>query len=105
MPTHPKIHVVRYEDLHAAPEATFAKLLSFLGLKPEPGQLEAAARFSMFNVLSEQGKRAGFVDRPARGAFFRRGRPGEGREALKPAQIDALVNVHREQMARFGYTP
>lgn len=106
IPAHPKVHIMRYEDIHAAPETAYRQLLTFLGLKPEPGQLEKAVRNSMFNQLSDQEKRAGFNERSEHAkSFFRRGKPGEGKEKLKPALVDAIVKTHREQMERFGYLP
>ena len=54
--------------------------------------------------MAEQERAVGFKERPNRAAaFFRRGRPGEGREMLKPALIDTIVSAHSAQMARFGY--
>jgi hypothetical protein len=38
-------------------------------------------------------------------AFFREGTAGQWRTILTPAQVSAVVSVHREQMARFGYVP
>jgi hypothetical protein len=106
IPPHPKIHVVRYEDLHAAPEAEYSRLVGFLGLSPSREQLGRAVRFSLFDMLSSQEQRAGFRERTAVAqAFFRRGRPGEGRERLSAALIDAIVSAHSEQMTRFGYLP
>jgi hypothetical protein len=106
IPPHPKILVLRYEDLHAAPLAAFSRLVAFLGLKPSAERFDQALRFSMFTALSGQEQSAGFKERPAHAAaFFRRGRPGEGRETLSPQLIEAIVSAHGEQMARFGYLP
>jgi hypothetical protein len=106
MPAHPKIHVVRYEDLHAAPETAFARLVSFLGLEVPPEQVNRAISHSRFGSLAGQEQSAGFRERPDHAtSFFRRGRPGEGRETLGPALVDAIVSAHSEQMARFGYLP
>jgi hypothetical protein len=105
VPAHPKIHVMRYEDMYEQPEAAFERLVAFLGLKPPAEQLDRAIRFSRFNVLSGQEQDEGFKERSAHNdAFFRRGRPGEGREKLAPDLIDAIVSAHGTQMARFGYT-
>lgn len=104
IPTHPKIHVVRYEDLYEAPEAEFARIVSFLGLLPESERFSRAVKYSQFSSMAEQERAGGFKERPARAAaFFRRGRPGEGRQMLKPELIDTIVSAHSAQMARFGY--
>jgi hypothetical protein len=55
-------------------------------------------------VLSKQEESGGFKERaPHARAFFRRGRPGEGREALDAASIDTVERAHQSQMTRFGY--
>jgi hypothetical protein len=47
---------------------------------------------------------AGFVERPAHaGRFFRVGQPGQWREALSPAQQQAMAARHAAQMQRHGY--
>lgn len=104
VPAHPKIHVMRYEDVHAAPQAAFARLLDFLGLNASEAQLARAVQFSQFDTLAGQERAAGFKERTAHAAaFFRRGRPGAGRETLPPALIEAILAAHGAQMARFGY--
>jgi len=101
---HPKIFLIRYEDLHAAPADVFGSLISFLGLKPAQERFERALRYSTFESLAQQERTSGFKERPANAdAFFRHGRPGEGSEVLPPALIDSIINSHREQMTRFGY--
>jgi hypothetical protein len=104
VPAHPKIHVVRYEDLYEAPEAEFYRIVSFLGLRPSSERFGNAVKYSQFSSLAEQERAEGFKERSPRAAtFFRRGRPGEGREMLKAGLIDKIVSAHGAQMARFGY--
>jgi hypothetical protein len=75
-----------------------------LGLNPSPERLQRAVAFSSFGVLSKQEESGGFKERaPHARAFFRRGRPGEGREALDAASIDTVERAHQSQMTRFGY--
>jgi hypothetical protein len=101
---HPGLHVVRYEDMTAAPLKSFGGIAAFLGLPPDRRRLERAIRHSSFRVLQEQERRHGFKERSLKSArFFRAGKVGEGHKRLSPPQIEALVAVHREQMARFGY--
>jgi hypothetical protein len=98
------IHVVRYEDMHAAPLATFGAIARFLGLKPPRARIERAMRMSSFKVLREQERRHGFVEKhPDAASFFRSGRSGEWRETLSEAQIARIVQAHGAQMERFGY--
>jgi hypothetical protein len=102
----PTLHVMRYEDMLANPWKSFSGLTKFLGLAAPRARIEKAIRLSSFRVLKEQEQRGGFRERPARmAAFFREGKAGQWRKILTPAQVSAIVAVHREQMARFGYVP
>jgi hypothetical protein len=101
---HPKVIVLRYEDLFAAPERQFAQLVQFLGLKPPQSQFERALRHSNFAALSEQEQKSGFKEKSSSAsAFFRHGQPGEGNKALSPALIQSLLETHGQEMQRFGY--
>ncbi len=100
------IHVVRYEDMRADPEATFGGIIRFLGLPANADRLQRSIANSAFEVLQAQEREAGFRERGLKSdRFFRGGRSGEGRERLSPALIDLLVQHHETQMRRFGYWP
>ncbi|MBX6323809.1 MAG: sulfotransferase domain-containing protein [Rhodospirillaceae bacterium] len=102
----PALHVVRYEDMLEQPRKTFAGVVQFLRLPPSRERLERAIKLSSFRVLQEQEKRHGFRERSAHSQrFFRAGKAGQWRRVLSPAQVEAVVSMHREQMARFGYWP
>lgn len=104
LPPHPKVHVVRYEDLYADPERSFGDIVKFLGLQPPPGRVERCIKYSSFDALADQERRAGFRERSSNApAFFRHGQPGEGRETLSPELIASIIAAHRPQMERFGY--
>ena len=100
------LHLVRYEDMLTKPNATFAGITRFLGLKPPRERLERAIRRCSFRVLQEQERRTGFKERsPSAKAFFREGKAGQWRRILTPEQIDRVIAAHRPQMERFGYFP
>ena len=100
------LHVVRYEDMLAKPQSTFAAVTAFLGLKPPRERLERAIARSSFRVLQDKERRFGFKERsPKAERFFREGKAGQWRKALTQAQIDRIVETHSEQMRRFGYLP
>jgi len=102
----PGLHVIRYEDMQESPHRTFSGVAAFLGLKPARDRLEKAMKLSSFRVLREQEKRHGFIERTANAEwFFREGKAGQWRKTLTPAQIEAIVAVHGEQMKRFDYLP
>lgn len=99
------LHVVRYEDMTLKPDKTFRRLVKFLGLPLEPARLKRAIRFSSFKSLASQEKESGFIeavpidDR----IFFRKGKIGDGRRKLSDAQVQRLIDDHREVMAEHGY--
>ncbi len=103
---HPAIHIMRYEDMLADPQASFTALTRHLQLDATPDQIALAVSRSSFENLQDEEERSGFLERPQEAKrFFREGRVGQWRELLAPKQIDRIVADHREQMARFGYWP
>ena len=102
----PTLHVMRYEDMLANPQKSFAAVVKFLGIEAPRQRIEKAIRLSSFTVLKEQERRQGFRERPsAMEAFFREGKAGQWKKVLTKEQVAAVVSAHREQMARFGYVP
>lgn len=98
------IHLVRYEDLHAAPERAFSAVVRFLGLAEDQARLERAIAWSSFGVLADQERQAGFVEASRKaGAFFRQGRVGAWRDTLTAAEAESIVDRHQEMMTRLGY--
>jgi hypothetical protein len=102
----PRLHIMRYEDMLANPARSFAALVAFLGIAAPRQRIAKAIRLSSFAVLREQERRHGFREKPpVADSFFRQGTAGQWRQRLTPAQIAAVVAVHREQMTRFSYLP
>lgn len=101
----PRLHVVRYEDMLATPEATFGGIVGFLGQQPPPARLRKALAFSSFAELRRQEREGGFVERPSSAAFFGAGQAGSWRDALTPGQRQRLEHQHGQMMRRFGYLP
>ena len=98
------VHTVRYEDLLADPDATFAGVLRFAGIEPEARRVARAVGHACFDRLRAQEERSGFVEKPQTARyFFRAGRAGAWREALPPEQVRTLVDAHAPLMERFGY--
>ncbi len=96
--------VVRYEDMLAAPVATFTKAVTFLGFPDDPVRIEKAIRFSDFNILAAQEREQGFKEKPPKTEyFFRQGKSSDWRDTLSPVQIERIIAEHGEVMARFGY--
>lgn len=101
-----RLHVMRYEDMVAAPERTFADAARFLGLPMTPASLAGAIEATHFDALRTQEERSGFNERPAgMERFFRRGVVGGWRDSLTDAQSERIVSTHRQVMRRLGYLP
>jgi len=101
-----RLHVLRYEDLIDAPEATFGELARFLGfdIDKTPERLARAIAFSSFDVLRQSEAAGEFREQsPHGGNFFREGRKEQWREVLSREQVRRITARHREQMERFGY--
>lgn len=96
--------VVRYEDMARKPGKTFGRVVRFLGLPSPPDRVERAIRFSNFRELARQESKRGFVERSANAErFFRQGRAGTWRGALAPAQVQRVIEAHRDVMRSHGY--
>lgn len=101
---HPAIHVMRYEDMIDNPQGTFGDLARHLLLTPAPEQLNLAIQRSSFAELKKQEDEEGYKEKPDTARrFFRSGKVGEWKAALTRPQVRSIVEVHREQMRRFGY--
>jgi hypothetical protein len=102
----PRIHIVRYEDMIAAPETTFAGICDFLTLPTTPERLKKAIAHADIEVLRRLEDEAGFHERTkSQDRFFGAGKSGGWRDVLSDAQVKRLVDRHRVQMNRFGYVP
>lgn len=106
MQPHPRIHVMRYEDMVADPLAAFANLTRFLDIDVPAERLERAIANSDIAGLRRQEQEEGFVERPNKDVpFFGPGLVGAGKGSLTAEQIARICARHRAQMARFGYLP
>jgi aryl sulfotransferase len=100
------VHLARYEDLHAEPEAQFAEILRRSGLPVAADRLAVALAQTRFERLQAQEAAAGFKERlSAAPRFFRQGRPDRWREELTTAQVARIETDHGPVMARLGYLP
>ena len=98
------VHIVRYEDLVAAPIECFSPALGFTGRPATTAEIERAVCHADFAELQRQEGEKGFAQRMSRTApFFRSGRVGGWRDSLTAAQADAIEQCHGVVMARLGY--
>ena len=98
--------ILRYEDMLDKPLKAFRKVISFIGQPRDDQRLKKAVNFSSFRQMREQEQAGGFVERHEDAkSFFRAGRKNQWRDQLGESQVRAIVDTHREQMARFRYLP
>jgi hypothetical protein len=100
---HPNRLLVRYEDLLAAPDKYFARILRYLGTTPEPARLARAVGHCDFGALSAQEKAHRYKAHFGNSAFFRVGLAGQWQEALSAAQQAHIMRDHGAIMTKFGY--
>lgn len=99
-----RLHLLRYEDLHAAPAETFGAVVRFAGLDLDAEELAQAVAHSAFERLRRQEDDSGFRERgPMAQRFFRAGKVGSWRASLDGGQVRKLVAAHGAMMERFGY--
>jgi hypothetical protein len=96
--------VLRYEDMHADPEAAFTRVLKHIGVPVDPQRVSRAVQFSSFGELRKQEDTSGFVERsPNSERFFHAGVIGQWRTELAPAAAEQICADHRKVMREFGY--
>jgi hypothetical protein len=100
------LHQMRYEDMHAAPAATFAEAARFLDIAFDAEKMTRAIRAGHFDSLRAQEITSGFRERESREQhFFRQGAAGGWREILNADQIRRIERDHGPMMTRLGYLP
>lgn len=101
-----KVIVLRYEDLLDKPAKHFAKAAKLIGLGHDKTRIERAVKHTSFQTLSALERKHGFVESvDEKTQFFFKGRANQWRDALSRAQVQRIVEDHREQMRRFKYIP
>jgi aryl sulfotransferase len=97
------VHVVRYEDCLADPEAAFGDALAFAGFAIKTDDLRAAISAASFDRLQAHEQANGFIERFGSGPFFRAGVAGRWRAELTPQLVRRIEQTHATMMLRFGY--
>lgn len=100
------VHVIRYEDMLADPQATFQTAMTKLGFDVDADRLARAIEFSSFKSVRKQEETDGFIEKsPTAEFFFRKGQSGQWQDTLDQATVDMIRSEHRKTMQKFGYLP
>ncbi len=96
---------LRYEDLTARPEASFAEVCRFLEWDAPAAEIARAVAATRFDRLAAREQADGFSGAltVSGNAFFREGRAGGWRGTLAPALAERIARDHAATMARLGY--
>jgi hypothetical protein len=98
------VHLVRYEDMHRDPHATFGAVAAFLGLPSDRERIAAAVDAASFSRLQALERATGFIEKPMQAAaFFREGSIDGWRRTLLPEQAARIVAANEAVMRRLGY--
>jgi hypothetical protein len=96
--------VLRYEDLHLAPQISFSKAAEFLQLTATSDKLNQAIQLSKFDKLQQDENTIGFMDKPPKlKNFFRKGIIGDWQNTLTDIQVRRIIQDHGDVMQTFGY--
>jgi hypothetical protein len=98
------VHLVRYEDMIAAPVPTIRAAFEFCGVDPDPARLDRAIAWASLDELQRQEAASGFREAPRKAkTFFRRGVAGGWRDELDADQAARIERDHAPMMRRLGY--
>ena len=100
-----RLHLVRYEDLVAAPAHHLARIAAFIGLEAAPERIAEAVRLHTPSRMRErESASATHAAQPRPDLYIvRRGGTGEWRERFSTADADRFTAAARAVLARLGY--
>lgn len=98
------VHLVRYEDMLAAPAPTIRAAFEFCGVAPDPARFDRAVAWASIDQLQRQEAAGGFREAPKKAkTFFRRGVAGGWHDELDAVQVARIEHDHAPMMRRLGY--
>ncbi len=97
------VHVVRYEEMRADPEATLCSVLSALGLPIVPETVRAVVAATTLDRLRAQEAANAFVEWQGKSLFFGDGRVHGWRDRLSADQVARIETRHGAVMRMAGY--
>lgn len=98
------VKFVRYEDLLTNPQSEFGNALRRVDLNYSFEFLNKAIKASDFEILNNQEKEKGFIEKPnSSKAFFRKGSISYWKEELNDIQQSRVIRKHKNVMKKFKY--
>jgi len=100
----PRIHMVRYEDMHAKPVETIVKLLEFINFKANKSQIETAlkkASFEKMKQIEQVFGRGKYKSGPE--VFMRGGRIGDWKDHYGEAEKAVFKNTENKALVMLEY--
>lgn len=94
-----RVALLRYEDLHAAPDDVLRPVFAMLGVAADPATVAACVAAASFSRLSG-GRRRGAE---SGASFFRKGVVGDWRNTLQDDAVEAILGEVGPLMARWRY--
>jgi hypothetical protein len=103
--SHPRLIVVRYEDLLIDPRRELGRVVDFLGVEKSPSGIDRAVNRSSFERMAELEARTGAAEgRLSQGErFVRRGKADGWREEFDEATLRASMERFGPYLPRLGY--
>jgi hypothetical protein len=97
--------VVKFEDLRQSPHRVLTKVLTFLGVKGDPGLIQRAIDNNTLQKMraKEDSSRTVFTGQGENGRFIRSGSVGGWRQTLTEAQIELIERHAGSALVRLGY--
>lgn len=99
-----KLLVIRYEDMKLKPQATFTKIIRFIGLKHSDIEIVTALEKSDIKKLQKIEDERGFIEKMHKAQrFFRKGIVGSWQQELTKKQVQQIIKDHKELMIKYDY--
>lgn len=104
-PRHPKLVVLRYEDLHADAAGALRAVLALAGLTRTDAQVAAAVEASRFDRMRTAEEKHGVHGKAGddKERFVRKGQIGSWREEMSNEELRILEDRYGDVMRQVGY--
>lgn len=100
-----ELMVLKYEDLHAEPARSLARVGEFLQIERPPEIIQAAIANAAFETMQKKEEREGWDNTrwPAQERFVRRGVVGSYQDEMPPPVLHAFLQQAAGTLEKLGY--